>query len=139
MVWQLCSLLFACKIRWRKTDTGGFSHLARALFLASHAQAAGIDLDLPNAAGFTIRQIVQQQQQAGSQAAAGTRSGTGSPTSSYNSEEAAAAKAAAGAAATSARTRAAKPGVGLHKDEEDDWLDKLAFEMSYDDGGGFHG
>lgn len=103
-------------------------------------QAAGIDLDLPNAAGFTIRQIVQQQQQAGSQAATGSRSDTGSPASSYNSEEAAAGKAAAGAAATSAHAgAAAKPGVGLHKDEEDDWLDKLAFEMSYDDGGGFHG
>jgi hypothetical protein len=99
------------------------------------AQAAGIDLDKPNAAGFTIRQIVQQQKQAGVHAAPGSNSDASGPTSSIESAEA---DLAAGPAAASAGATAGA-GVGLHREEEDDWMDKLAYEMSYDDGGGFHG
>jgi hypothetical protein len=101
------------------------------------AQAAGIDLDKPNAAGFTIRQIVQQQKQAGAHATPGSNSDASGPTSSIESAEA---DLAAGPAAASAGPAAAAgAGVGLHREEEDDWMDKLAYEMSYDDGGGFHG
>lgn len=112
------------------------------------AQAADIDLDKANAAGFTIRQIVQQQQQqaggphpdspARPNSSGSVRSrGTHSPVSSTDTDRAAAVAAAAAAGAA-----AAKSGYGLSGaaaaavEDEDDWMDKLAYEMSYDDGGG---
>lgn len=108
-------------------------------------QEAGIELDQPNAAGFTIRQIVQQQQQQPHQAGdgagtAGSRSDASSPSDSYDSQDMAAAAAVATAhAAASVRAAAGHRGVGLVQGEQDDWMDKLAYEMSYDDGGGFQG
>lgn len=97
-------------------------------------QAAEIDLDQPNAAGLTIRQIVQQQGEHQA-ATSGSRSeASSSPASSIDSGQAAA------AASRSAASRAATEGIGSRaQGEEDDWLDKLAYEMSYDDGGGFQG
>lgn len=102
-------------------------------------QAADIDLDQPNSAGFTIREIVQQQKQqeqteATDLGVAASEEGPGasSPTSSYNSKE----EVAAAAAGTKAAATASSHG---HCVDEEDWLDKLAYEMSYDDHGGFAG
>lgn len=113
------------------------------------AQAADIDLDKPNAAGFTIRQIVQQQQQQqgqGTQSAIQASSSDDTTSSHSDSGTDSGAEAAATSHhRTTAHTRqasrlpAAAAGAEEHRhlDGTDDWLDKLAYEMSYDDGEGF--
>ena len=85
----------------------------------------------------------QQQQQQGADQAVPAATGDGS---SYDSSSPSSSFEHGGAAAESMPgTRTPGASVGLTREVgdagvgDDDWLDKLAYEMSYDDPSGWHG